>query len=155
MKNTVDFTGLKEEKIKDLWTRALGFKNIIAEPTKVKVYPRKLPLWKNPLNQKKYYLGKSHPDIHLTQREAECMWIILIGDCTYLEIAKYLNLSVRTVEVYMDKLKQKMSAKNKADLIRIIKETDFVINTSLLGIELRMYMNKFINENRNASIISE
>jgi len=52
----------------------------------------------------------------LTPREMECLFYLMRGRTTK-HIAKILNLSPRTVEIYVARLKMKFNCVNKSDLI--------------------------------------
>ena len=54
--------------------------------------------------------------ISLSQRQTDCVNLLLTG-ATSKEIAMQLNLSYRTVEDYINSLKQKFNARNKVELI--------------------------------------
>ncbi len=53
--------------------------------------------------------------IELTPREAQCLFFFLRGKSVKL-IARYLHISPRTIENYMENLKYKFGASNKFDL---------------------------------------
>lgn len=72
-----------------------------------------------------YYLGDEYPDVHLTKREAECMFWMM-QDFTIPQTACNMALSARTVEFYVKKLKIKLHCKSKKTLI------DKILQTSLL-----------------------
>ncbi len=67
----------------------------------------------------KFYL-KTH-NIFITRREAECLHYLAFGK-TSKEIAKLLHISPRTVEFYINSLKNKTSFHNKSELIRLAYE---------------------------------
>lgn len=129
-----------ENKIIESWINAFGFKEENPKNQTQHIVKKNI---KNPLKVNKYHLGKKYPELYLTQREAECIWIIFLKNCTYLEISRYLKLSCRTIEVYINNLKRKMAAKSKSELIALIKTTDFVKNSWELGIRLRKDMDIF------------
>jgi DNA-binding CsgD family transcriptional regulator len=52
----------------------------------------------------------------LSDREKACMYHLSQG-LTLKEIARQLNLSPRTIETYIERVKEKLNCKNKADLI--------------------------------------
>ena len=64
------------------------------------------------------YSKKSFPPAmsHITKRETECLHYLMKGMKTK-EIAAQLNLSPRTIEFYLEKLKKKWRCTNKAELI--------------------------------------
>lgn len=75
----------------------------------------------------KYTLGEPLPRIYFTQREAECVMQILQGK-TMNEAGEILNLSPRTVEYYLSKIKQKLKCRKKRDIIELVSASDFVKN---------------------------
>jgi DNA-binding CsgD family transcriptional regulator len=75
----------------------------------------------------KYALGEPLPSTYFTQREAECVMQILQGK-TLNEVGDILNLSPRTVEYYLGKIKRKLNCRKKKDIIKLVGETDFVKN---------------------------
>ncbi len=66
-------------------------------------------------------LYKEGETILLTAREAECLHYFSQG-YTIKEIAKTLNLSPRTIETFINKLKNKMGVYYKSDLIKVYFE---------------------------------
>lgn len=67
------------------------------------------------------------PSIYFTQREAECVIHILKGK-TMNETGEILNLSPRTVEYYLTKIKRKLKCRKKSELIQLVADTEFVKN---------------------------
>lgn len=67
-------------------------------------------------NKNSYLLSTETQKIKLSPRESECLFFTLRGK-TAKQIAKYLNISYRTVEDYLNTLKDKFSSKNKYELI--------------------------------------
>jgi DNA-binding CsgD family transcriptional regulator len=63
------------------------------------------------LNIQKYYLG----NYILSRREAECLILLLRGR-TAVEIGNLLNISSKTSESYMEKIKNKLCCSNRAEL---------------------------------------
>jgi DNA-binding CsgD family transcriptional regulator len=74
---------------------------------------------------RQYKLGKPFKGIYFTTREAECM-ALLLQQNTYKQIAKKLNLSIRTVEFYSLNLKAKLRCNSISELINKVKLTDFM-----------------------------
>lgn len=75
----------------------------------------------------KYNLGEPLTSIYFTQREAECVIELLQGK-TMVQTGEILNLSPRTVEYYLGKIKQKLGCRKKKDIISLVSQTDFVKN---------------------------
>lgn len=61
-------------------------------------------------------IESNRANIKIPQRQKECINLLLTGAST-LEIAQKLKLSHRTIESYIDVLKSKFHARNKAELI--------------------------------------
>jgi len=59
---------------------------------------------------------KKQKKIHFTDREIEVIQLIC-GECSNKEMASQLNLSVRTIEGYRDKVLEKMEVKNTAGIV--------------------------------------
>jgi DNA-binding CsgD family transcriptional regulator len=57
-----------------------------------------------------------HNSHKLSHRQLQCSELLVSGKTTK-EIAESLNLSPRTVEAYLANIKQKMSCRNKTELI--------------------------------------
>jgi len=80
---------------------------------------------------KTYPLGDKFTGIHLSQREAECMALLLKGK-TVRHVAEELKLSIRTVEFYLKNMKTKLNCKSKFALIEKIQQSDFPKNIEFL-----------------------
>lgn len=63
-----------------------------------------------------YILEDCYLDFSLTKRQSECLFFLMRGK-TSKEIAKILNVSFRTVEIYIDQVKHKLNCSKKSDLI--------------------------------------
>ncbi len=75
----------------------------------------------------KYTLGEPFSSIYFTQREAECMIQMLKGK-TMVETGKILNLSPRTVEYYLTKIKRKLNRRKKSEIMQLVADSEFVKN---------------------------
>jgi DNA-binding CsgD family transcriptional regulator len=75
----------------------------------------------------KYTLGEPLTSVYFTQREAECVMQILQGK-TMQEAGDSLQLSPRTVEYYLDRIKRKLNCRKKGDIIKLVSQTDFAKN---------------------------
>ncbi len=73
-----------------------------------------------PLIQSKLILHNEKAS--LTKRETEIAYLLAHGQSTAKEIAKTINISTRTVECYIEHLKNKLKCYNKVELIRRLKE---------------------------------
>lgn len=67
--------------------------------------------------QRRISLNNGH---YLTQREAECITLALQG-LTMKKIAAQLELSPRTVEYYLKRIKERMGVKNKKELLQFVE----------------------------------
>lgn len=74
---------------------------------------------------KNYFLGEKYAGISFTRREAECMVHILKGK-TISKVAVILELSPRTVEFYLKKMKSKLDCRTKSELMEKVLESDFL-----------------------------
>lgn len=72
-------------------------------------------------------LGRSYPNIYLTEREAHCALLLLRG-CTSRETALQMHLSSRTVEYYLSNVKSKLGLRRKSGVISVLLESDFIQN---------------------------
>ena len=63
-----------------------------------------------------YTLGHYHNKFKLTTRECECVFVLIRGK-TAKEISGLLSLSKRTVESYIENIKNKMNCQNKAEIL--------------------------------------
>lgn len=68
------------------------------------------------LNPAHYALNSSHNHFDLTSRECECIFLLIRGK-TAKEIGTILSLSKRTIEAYIENIKNKMDCKNKAEIL--------------------------------------
>ena len=64
--------------------------------------------------------------VQFSRREADCLVQFLEGK-TVNETALALGLSSRTVEFYVKNMRQKVGCRTKAELIRIVRDGDFVL----------------------------
>lgn len=61
-------------------------------------------------------------EISLSKREKECIALILLG-LTSAEIGDYLDLSIRTVEHYIDNIKDKLNCSKKGQISTVIYQS--------------------------------
>jgi len=71
--------------------------------------------------QKKYYLRPYHPARYITQREYDCLKELHQGK-TFKEIGNALQLSARTVEHYLYRLKERLQLQRKSQLLALLRE---------------------------------
>lgn len=83
------------------------------------------------LNNKpcRYYLGERYPGVYFNQQEAKCMFYFLSG-YKNKKIAELMSLSSKTVGFYCFRMRHKVPCQSKADLISLVKNTDFLKNYS-------------------------
>lgn len=74
---------------------------------------------------KLYYLDELHGDAYLTQREAECMHLLLKG-YNIEKIAQEFNLSQQVVEYYLKNIKLKLHCDNLEILNQKVAQTGFL-----------------------------
>ena len=86
---------------------------------KIVTQPRVVP------PRRQYWLGKCYPSLYLTQREAECMFYLSRG-LTIAATADKLDLSARTVEFYLKKVKEKMKIRKKSQLLQRLHEIGYI-----------------------------
>lgn len=68
------------------------------------------------LSTSHYTLNDNQNKYGLTSREYECVFLLIRGK-TAKEIGALLSLSKRTIESYMENIKNKMDCKNKAEIL--------------------------------------
>ena len=73
-----------------------------------------------PIGRIKEIYHTDRGDIHFTSREKQCIYYLAAGN-TMKKIAKILQLSPRTVESYLNKIKLKTGCRSKKELIAFIK----------------------------------
>ena len=76
-------------------------------------------------SRKLYYLGVKYPDVTLSEREAQCMLLMLNGH-TFESAGKLLGISSRTVEFYINNMKMKLNCRSKVELIQKVSTTQFI-----------------------------
>tara|TARA_B100002019_G_C21143792_1_gene534641 strand:+ start:388 stop:774 length:387 start_codon:yes stop_codon:yes gene_type:complete len=79
---------------------------------------------------KQYYLNGNFANIYLTQREAECMQLLMQGS-TYKQAGTALDLSARTVEFYLKNIKKKMNLRKKSEVVSALENMAFWSNFTL------------------------
>ena len=79
------------------------------------------------VSKKHYFLGRAHPGIYFTQREMECICLLLEGN-TLVQVATVLNLSPRTIEFYVRNMKMKLRCQTKDELLEKVQHTDLPEN---------------------------
>jgi PAS domain S-box-containing protein len=77
------------------------------------------------LQEERYYLSGEYQGIHLTQREAQCL-VCLAHGYSIKQIGKKLELSPRTVEAYLNRVKVKLKCNTKTELIAKAIECRFL-----------------------------
>ncbi|WP_058493097.1 PAS and helix-turn-helix domain-containing protein [Legionella worsleiensis] len=68
------------------------------------------------LGQQSFIIEDNYPEISLSERETECFFYLLRGHSAK-SVSTKLNLSVRTVESYLENIKNKLNCTTKSELI--------------------------------------
>lgn len=76
---------------------------------------------KLPANMEPLFKGMSGKSSHLTQRQVDCLHYLLKG-MTVKQIATELSLSPRTVEHYLEAVKNKLSCNSRIELFKKARE---------------------------------
>lgn len=82
-----------------------------------------------------YYLGDNYPDVYFTKREAETLFWIIQG-LTIAQAARKMQLSARTAEFYVKKMKFKLSCASKKELIDKVVQTDLLQQLEKSGLRV-------------------
>lgn len=72
----------------------------------------------------RYYLSGELSHVYLTKREAQCLTALIDG-MTAKEIGKFFDISFRTVENYLNDIKQKLSCRKRSDLVTTAHNVGF------------------------------
>lgn len=96
-------------------------KNITCIDLQNRLSVPKLTIFPN-LKKLRYYLKGKYRNVYLTTREAECAFYFLQAK-TQKEIAKKMNLSPRTVEHILERIKYKFTLHYKTDLYQALLES--------------------------------
>lgn len=67
-------------------------------------------------NAREYVINNDNQMIHLTKREAQCLYFLFQGKSAK-EIGKILNISHRTVELYCDRIRRKLNCRTRIELL--------------------------------------
>lgn len=121
LSNNIDLLWNYVLYIRDCLSHDLKLKNAYNKKYQYKIISpnNHLPLDNNKhllLNTKKTYLGGYFGDVYFTTKEMDCL-ILLFQKQSSKGIAKILGLSPRTVEFYIDNIKQKIQCSTKTELI--------------------------------------
>jgi PAS domain S-box-containing protein len=76
-------------------------------------------------NRARYYLKGRYKNVYLTAREAECAFYLLKGK-TSKETAKILNISYRTVQDILQKIKNKLNISYRSELVQALIDSYFL-----------------------------
>ena len=68
--------------------------------------------------------------LHLSQREAECIFFLLRG-LTIKKVGGILDLSPRTVEFYLKNIKAKLACKKKSEVLHLVRQSSFISDPSV------------------------
>lgn len=72
-----------------------------------------------------FFLSSPYHHVGITRRELQVLYLICYGS-TNSEVAKRLQLSIRTVEYYIKNLRRKLIVDTKCALVRRVCATDFL-----------------------------
>jgi len=118
-------------------------KNKIYLPEKQFIHPRKVMMPNMGVEKrsdflrktqiKRFYFINQENDLYLTKREAECVAHMLNG-ATAKQTAQLLNISFRTVESHLQKIKEKLHCFSKEDVVNLLIDTNIhdVILTDII-----------------------
>lgn len=93
------------------------------------------------------YITHEYPaDFKLTHRETECLFLLIRGK-TAKEIGKFLTISPRTVEVYVENIKRKMCVNSRSDLIDKAEKLGMlkVIPKDTIGVSIKRNANQWVD----------
>ena len=119
------------------WTDLINKSNKQTQPDKCATGRSGLSHHKSPLPKKRYPISWQHHGIYLTYREAQCMLLFIRGK-TVAKVAQQLALSPRTVEYYLNNIKDKVNCRTKSELIERIAQTAFFTQVPTLMPELSL-----------------
>jgi len=80
---------------------------------------------KTGLLKKRYYIKGKDRSFYFTYREAQCLSYLAKGNSSK-QIGKILELSPRTVQSYLDKIKNKFNCNTRSELIQKAIEYNFL-----------------------------
>lgn len=89
------------------------------------LYEEKKPTYNNKKSTHTYTLDGALEGKYLTGREADCIYFMLDGH-TIKSVGSQLQLSPRTVEYYLQNVKDKLGCHKKTDVLAKIKQTSFI-----------------------------
>lgn len=81
--------------------------------------------FKNSITSNNFTLWDKNQSIHLSKREWECLSEVAHGK-TCKEIAYDLSISSRTVETYLNKIKEKAGVRYKSELVKLFYKNSLV-----------------------------
>jgi|SRR3989339_1120662 len=90
--------------------------------SKLKKYQRRKK--DNPFVPLRYYLDPPYQNIYFTPREVQCLFCCQKSS-QYKVIARVLNLSDRTIEAYLRKIRDKINCHTKKEMMKFIHEIGF------------------------------
>jgi len=98
----------------------VDFSNIKKLKNSLKLDQERVEEFLRKVSQKKIQLNTPKGHVHLTHREIECLKLISEGN-TLKEAANDLNLSFRTVEEYLSRVKHKTGLVYKSNLVKLYR----------------------------------
>lgn len=101
----------------EYWER---LRNRIHEGSEIKIRPRRMS--KKPI---KIFIGNENKNVYLNKREAQCAYLMLMGDSRQV-VSEKLNISPRTYDHYIKMIKIKLGCHHRDKAINILRELDFM-----------------------------
>ncbi len=94
----------------------------------------------NNLSSEEHLKKTKNPEVLLTTKERECLKFVGEG-YTSKEIARYFNLSPRTVEWHVENIKHKLGVDKKTDLIKVVSQATFMLESATVRLERKIPSN--------------
>ena len=122
-----------EEKCKQA-----GANEFLTKPLSQEKISRVLNRWLVPKKKglARYYLNKNQTT-YLSQREAECV-VLFLEQYKDAEAAEVLGISERTVEYYVQRIKEKLGCYHKRQIAPLIKTSVFMEHVAAIKIKLAL-----------------
>lgn len=72
-----------------------------------------------------YYVSNGDQQVRLTRREAQCLYYFFQGKSSK-QIGRILDISHRTVELYFDRIREKLDCKTRLEIISKIEDRSYI-----------------------------
>lgn len=79
---------------------------------------------------KRFYITLANTSFYLTQREAECLKLLSLG-CTAKEAAELLKISPKTMDVHINKIKEKFNCVSLFQLGELISQFIYLLASQI------------------------